>query len=134
MYARAEATGSIVMNSAVRIAVGVLLGLAIAATDSFAFHGEISPAVIAAMLLLATLMLALAWGTTALPAAAGVWVCTPLAHAIKFALHLPDTLQPNTAGSIGKLAAFTLLIAAVGAGGGIAIHRQLRSPQWRRSR
>jgi asparagine N-glycosylation enzyme membrane subunit Stt3 len=43
-------------------------------------------------------------------AAAGTWVCVPLAHLVKHVLGLPDTVHPNTYASILLLAAFSLAL------------------------
>jgi hypothetical protein len=55
---------------------------------------------------------------------AGVmWACVPLAHVVKHALDLPDTLLPNTYTSILYLAGFTLMVALIGAGCGTFVRR-----------
>jgi hypothetical protein len=60
---------------------------------------------------------------------AGVmWACVPLAHVVKHALDLPDTLHPNTYTSILHLAGFTLMVALIGAGCGAFVRRLATGP------
>ncbi|HXC35676.1 MAG TPA: hypothetical protein VNV43_07355 [Candidatus Acidoferrales bacterium] len=103
-----------------RAAAGLLAGAAIAAVDNFAFHGEISPIVIVALLLLAAAAIGLKWGARAVAVAIIVWAWVPMAHVIKKMFGLPDTLHPNTYASIFALAVFSLVITAIGFGLGIA--------------
>ncbi len=103
--------------------VGFAAGAAIAAVDNFAFGGEVSPIVIVAMLLAATATAGLIWDRRGWIAAAAAWICVPLAHLIKHALGLPDTMQPNTYTSILMLAAFTLAVATIGTGCGVLLRR-----------
>jgi hypothetical protein len=63
------------------------------------------------------------WGRYGWIAAGGAWMLVPLAHLIKHVLSVPDTLHPNTYGSILMLAAFTLAVTALGTGVGMLIHR-----------
>jgi hypothetical protein len=106
----------------VRIAVGIMAGLAIAAVDNFAFQGEISPIVIVILLLATTAMAGAIWGWHGWVTAIAAWACIPLAHVLKRVLGLPDTLQPNTFASILMLAGFSLVVAAIGFGCGVLIH------------
>ena len=109
----------------------------IVAVDNFAFEGEVSPIVIVAMLLGATLAMGAAWGRGAWTAVIITWVAIPLAHLVKKLLGLPDTLQPNTYTSILWLAIFTLVVATVGTSTGVIVHRmgrEKRGTTRRRSR
>lgn len=107
----------------VRLGIGLAAGAAIAYVDNFAFEGEVSPIVIVAMLLVTTAIAGTIWGQRGWIAVAAAWACVPLAHVVKHILGLPDTLQPNTHKSILMLAAFTLVVAALGTGGGLLIRR-----------
>ena len=89
--------------------------------DNFAFEGEVSPIVIVVLLLAATAAAGAVWGRRGWVAAAAAWACVPSAHLVKHVLGLPDTLHPNTYTSILYLAAFTLVIALVGAGCGALV-------------
>ena len=106
-----------------RLCVGLAAGIAVAWVDNFAFEGEVSPIVIVVMLLAATATIAAVWGRHGWAPAAAAWLCVPLAHLIKHVLGLPDTLHPNTYTSILMLAAFTFVVAALGTGAGMLIHR-----------
>jgi len=64
-----------------------------------------------------------AWGRLGIVAAALAWAWVPGAHAAQRALGLPDTLHPNTWGSILKLATFALAVTAVGTGSGLLVRR-----------
>ena len=108
---------------AIRIGIGLAGGGAIATVDNLASGGEVSPIVVVAMLLAASAAAGVVWDRDGWVAAAATWVCVPAAHLVKHLLGLPDTLQPNTYVSIAKLAAFTLAIAAIGAGGGVWLRR-----------
>ncbi len=106
----------------IRFGLGLLAGLVIASVDNFAFGGEVSPIVIVLLLLIAAALAAGIWGRQGWIAAAGVWVCVPLAHLIKHVLGLPDTLHPNTYTSIFMLAAFTCVVTTLGAAAGALLH------------
>jgi hypothetical protein len=93
---------------------GLLAGAAIVFVDNWAWEGEASPILIVALLLAATATVGAIWGRSAWIPAAVIWVCVPLAHVVKHAVGLPDTLHPNTYLSILYLAAFTLVVATVG--------------------
>jgi hypothetical protein len=110
----------------VRLSAGLIAGIIIAAVDNFAFEGEISPIVIVAMLFAVTVAAGVIWGQLALIAQVAVWACVPLAHVINHVAGLPDSLHPNTYGSILKLAAFTLVIAVIGSGCGMLAHKLTR--------
>jgi len=107
-----------------RMGIALVLGVAIAALDNFAFGGEISPIVIFGLLLLATGFIGLIWRARSWLAASVLWACIPAAHLIKRLFGLPDTIQPNTYGSIFKLAAVTLVVAVVGTACGVAAGRR----------
>jgi len=104
-----------------RIAVGLIAGAGLAAVDNFAFGGEVSPIVIVALLLVIAGAIGSTWGTRGVVAAAIAWAWLPSAHLMKKVLHLPDTLHPNTYGSILKLAAFSLVVTAIGFGFGLLL-------------
>jgi hypothetical protein len=101
-----------------RVVVGLSAGLAIAAIDNIVLGGEVSPIVIVALLIAATAFAGATWRSRAWVTAFCTWVCVPAAHLVKHLLGLPDTLQPNTYASILKLAAFSLVVAAVGTASG----------------
>lgn len=107
----------------VRLGIGFAAGATIAYVDNFAFEGEASPIIIVAMLLAATAIAGGIWGQRGWVAVAAAWASVPLAHVVKHVLGLPDTLQPNTYMSILMLAAFTLVVAALGTGCGLLIRR-----------
>lgn len=110
-----------------RFALGVGAGIAIASVDNFAFGGEVSPIVIVALLIATTATFGGIWGRGGWTTALSAWMCVPLAHFVKHALGLPDTLHPNTYTSILMLAAFTFVVAALGTGVGMLIHKRGRS-------
>lgn len=111
------------------VGTGLGCGALIVAVDNFAFGGEVSPIVIVLMILVATVFAGAVWGRRAWAAAAVIWACVPLAHAVKLALGLPDTLQPATWRSIGFLALFTMAVATVGTGCGQLLHRAFSDRQ-----
>lgn len=113
-----------------RLAVGLGTGIAIAAVDNFAFGGEVSPIVIVILLTATTATYGGIWGRGGWSTAVATWLCVPLAHVVKHVLGLPDTLYPNTYTSILMLAAFTLLVASIGTGAGVLVHKwgQHRGP------
>ena len=104
-----------------RLGFGFAAGALIAFLDNVAFAGEVSPIVVVAALLAATLTVGAVWGRHGWPAAAAVWVCVPSVHFVKHLLGLPDTIQPNTWASIAMLAAFSLVVAAVGTVLGVVV-------------
>jgi hypothetical protein len=106
----------------VRLGAGLAAGAATVWVDNFAFQGEVSPIVIVAMLLAATASAGAIWGRRGWVAAAAAWACVPLAHLVKHELGLPDTLQPNTYASILYLAAFTLVVSAIGSASRVMFH------------
>lgn len=106
-----------------RFGVGLAAGVAVAGVDNFAFEGEVSPVVIVIMLLAATTTAVGIWNRRGWITAAGVWMCVPLAHVVKHALGLPDTLHPNTYTSIAMLVAFTFVVAMLGIWAGTLINR-----------
>jgi len=112
-------------SATLRLGIGVAAGVAIAAVDNFTAQGEVSPIVVVALLLAATGAAGARWGRNAWPAALGAWVCIPLAHAVKRALGLPDTLHPNTWASIAMLAAFSLGVTGLGTATGALVRRAL---------
>ena len=114
---------SIVSKLPMPLGVGIAAGAAIVYVDNFAFEGEVSPIIIVALLLAATAAAGFIWGRHGWVAAIAAWVCVPLAHLIKHLLGLPDTLHPNTYASILMLAAFTLVVAAIGTGCGVLLGR-----------
>ncbi len=110
------------------LGVGLVAGAAIAYVDNGAFRGEVSPIIIVVLLLGATAMAGATWGRSGWIAAAGTWACVPMAHFVKHVLDLPDTLHPNTYTSILYLAAFTLVVATGGTGGGVLVRRIATGP------
>jgi hypothetical protein len=113
---------------AVRALIGVAAGLAIAFVDNYWSGGEVSPIVIVALLLLATLAAGAIWGVGGWVSALATWACVPLAHVVKHVAGVPDTLHPNTYVSILLLAAFCLIVGAAGFGFGVLLHRGTRTP------
>ena len=105
-----------------RLGAGLTAGAAIVFVDNFAFGGEVSPIVIVVLLLVATCTATGHWGRHGWITAGLTWVCVPLAHLVKHACDLPDTLHPNTYASIVLLAAFTAVVATLGAGSGMLVH------------
>lgn len=112
---------------AIRLATGFLLGVCIAAVDNFANGGEVSPIIIVAMLFVAAAFVCAVWGRRGWLAVLAIWACVPLAHVVKHLLGLPDTLHPDTYGSIVKLAGFSLVVTAIGAAVGGMIWRRIVS-------
>lgn len=106
-----------------RLLLGALAGIFIAGVDNFGSRGEVSPIVIVGLLFAATFAAGATWRSRAWGASAAAWICLPLSHVVKLALHLPDTLQPDTYRSILMLAAFTAAISALGTGLGIVARR-----------
>ena len=112
----------------VRLLFGVAAGVAIALVDNVWSGGEVSPIVIVALLLLATLAAGAIWGVDGWVSALVTWACVPLAHVVKHLAGVPDTLHPNTYVSILLLALFCLVVGAVGFGLGVLAHRVTRAP------
>lgn len=109
-----------------RFAAGLGTGTAIAAVDSFAFGGEVSPIVIVILLVATTATFGGIWGRGGWTATVATWLCLPLAHVVKHVLGLPDTLHPNTYTSILMLTAFTLVATAIGTEAGVLLNRKHR--------
>jgi len=105
------------------LGIGFVLGAAVAAVDNFAFHGEVSPIIIVAMLIVLTAIVGWIWGWRGWPASIATWAWVPLAHLVKHALDLPDTLHPNTYISILMLAVFTFIVTTIGTGCSVLLHR-----------
>jgi hypothetical protein len=91
--------------------------------DNIAFNGEVSPIVVIAMLLAATITAGFLREKLGLATAVAVWICVPGVHLTKRILGLPDTLHPNTYTSILMLAVFSLAVVAAGTGCGLLIRR-----------
>ena len=116
--------------------VGVCLaaGLGIAAVDAFGSRGEVSPIVIVAMLLSATAVIGFILPWRGWIAALATWLPVPLAHLLRLFLGLPDTLHPNKYPSAFKLAAFTLIVSAIGMGCGSIVRVMVTgTPRTRRN-
>ncbi len=116
------------MQTTTRMVAGLLAGAVIAAVDSFAFGGEVSPIVIVGMLLVVAAAAGMVWGIRALAVAVAVWAWLPMTHLVKHVFGLPDTIHPNTYASILKLALFSFVITAAGLAFGLA-SRRLLPPQ-----
>ena len=110
-----------------RSAIGAVIGLAIAAVDHFAFGGEVSPIVIVGLLFSAAAASGMWWGGRAALAVVALWISLPLSHVVKRVLGWPDTLHPNTYASIFALAGFSVVVCALGLGGGVLLRRLVRS-------
>jgi hypothetical protein len=113
------------------IGTGLVVGATLAAVDNVAFGGEMSPAVVVVMLLVATGAVGLVWGTRGWFASVPIWACVPLPHVAKHALGIADTLHPDSCPSIVLLALFSLAVAAAGTASGVLVRSrvggQLRS-------
>ncbi len=112
-----------VQNGWLRAGTAALVGCGIAAVDSFAAGGEVSPIVMVAMLVVSCAAAGVVWGVRARLVAVMIWVWLPMAHVLKHALGLPDTIYPNTYSSIAKLGLFTFVVSAIGLGFGLALRR-----------
>jgi hypothetical protein len=110
-----------------RIALGLVAGAAIAWMDIVAFGGEVTPIVIVALLLGATAAAGALWGRRGWPAAAATWACVPGGHVLLRLLGRPDTIHPDTWGSVLLLAGFTLVVATLGSAAGMLVRRIARS-------
>ncbi len=106
-----------------RIVYGLVAGATLVVLDNIAFGGEISPVVILTVLIAATIIPGLRWGGGGWLTSLLAWVGLPLAHVIKHALGLPDTLHPDTYLSIGYLAGFTLAVTIAATFAGAIVHR-----------
>ncbi len=113
-------------RSALLIGIGFIAGLAIAGVDNYAFEGEVSPIVIVALLFFTSATFGAIFGRKGCLASVPAWVCIPLIHLVKHLLNLPDTINPNTYGSIIKLAIFTFVIVSIGFGIGIFFNRFIK--------
>ncbi|HUU36192.1 MAG TPA: hypothetical protein VMW48_19140 [Vicinamibacterales bacterium] len=116
-------------SATLRAVAAAAAGIAVATVDNFAFRGEVSPVVVVALLLVATAAAGAIWGWPGWVAAAITGASVPLAHVVKHALGLPDTLQPNTWASIGTLAVFTLAVSAAGLCGGVLLRMAGTEPR-----
>lgn len=112
-----------------RLGAGLIAGLTVAAVDGFAVRGAVSPVAVVALLLAATAAAGALWGWRAWPAALVTWACLPATHVVKHVLGLPDTLQPNSWGSIGTLAVFTLAVSGLGLCGGVLMRMAAAEPR-----
>jgi hypothetical protein len=99
------------------------VGVAIAAVDSFAAGGEVSPIVIVALLFVATALIGAFVRVGSFGSIVAVWAWLPLAHVFKHALHLPDTLHPNSYRSILYLGLFTFAVSVAGMMAGVLFVR-----------
>jgi hypothetical protein len=115
---------SVLARWPVQLTAGFATGAAVATVDNLLFEGEISPIVIVALLLAATVTAGAVWGRCGWVAAVATWVWVPAPHLTKRVLGLPDTLHPNTYASILMLAAFSLAVSVVGTACGL-LARQL---------
>jgi hypothetical protein len=106
-----------------RLLVGIIVGAVIVFIDNFAFQGEVSPIVIVILLLVSTVIAGTIWKWHAWVTGVTIWICVPLTHVVKHLLGLPDTLHPNTYGSILMLAVFTFIVSAAGFLFGTLINR-----------
>ncbi len=112
----------------IRFGVGFAAGAIIAAIDSYAFGGEISPIAIVILLLGGSVVMGFLWGRRGWVAGLAMWIGVPLFHVFKHIWQLPDTLQPNTYASILLLAGFTLVIVSIGTVGGAIMHKGIVDP------
>ncbi len=105
---------------------GIFCGAAIAFVDNFAIGGEVSPILIVLLLLLFSSMAGILWGRRGWMAAISGWIIIPLVHLLKHIFNLPDTIYPNTYASIFWLAAFTLVMMAIGFGCGMILRKMIK--------
>ncbi len=105
------------------VALGLLTGAFIAYADLVPIGGDDGAMVVTALLLLAGGTAGALWGRRGWKFAVGAWSCLPLVHLVMRLLSLPDGIRPDTYGSIGLLAAFTLTVTAAGTGVGLLIHQ-----------
>ena len=94
--------------------VGSTAGLAIAYLDGSLFRGEISPIIVLGLLGAAGLAAGMIWRWRGIVSTLCAWVWLPLAHVIRHAAHLPDTVQPNTYLSIAGIGGIALVACAAG--------------------
>jgi len=97
-----------------QVVIGFAAGIVIAAIDNIAFNGEVSPVVIVVLLFAVSFTSGVLWGIRGWLMPAIAWICVPSVHLDKHIIGLPDTIHPNTYGSILMLAMFTLVIALAG--------------------
>jgi hypothetical protein len=103
----------------IRLILGLAAGAGIAWVDVATFGGEVTPIVDVALLLATGGLAGLLFGRKGWLAALAAWICLPGAHLGMHVLGLPDTIQPNTYGSIALLAVFSLGVTAMGWGLGL---------------
>jgi hypothetical protein len=106
-----------------QLLLAVAIGVLIAAFESQAFGGEISPIPIVALLFLTSVGFAAFQGASSWLCSLGLWLPLPASHLIKMVLHFPDTLYPNTPRSLLLLSVFTLFVSILGFGAGLLLHR-----------
>lgn len=82
-----------------------------------------SPIVVVAVLLAFSGVIAFAWNRRAMVPLLMLWAPLPVSHAVRMALGLPDTLHPDTVGSLIALAAFAMLVVAVGGSVGALLRK-----------
>lgn len=111
----------------IHIFAGLIIGAIIAYVDNFSFQGEVSPIVIVILLLVATISVGAVWKWHGLITVALMWLWLPMAHVVKKALGLPDTLHPNTYTSILMFTVFTFAVSAIGLLLGVSINKIVRS-------
>ena len=114
---------NIASNRYMLLGLGLAAGAVIAAIDSFAFNGEVSPIVIVAFLIVVAATSGGSCGWRGWFVTIPTWVCVPLAHLIKHIFGLPDTLNPNTYTSILMLALFTFVVSTIGLVSGVLLRR-----------
>lgn len=113
--------------SRLNVVLAAAAGASIAAVDSFASGGEVSPIVVVVLLFTAGMVVAALGGRRPWLVTLLVWMWLPMAHVAKHALGLPDTIQPNTPASIALLGAFSLAVTVVGTGCGVLVRPVLTS-------
>jgi uncharacterized metal-binding protein len=105
------------------LTIAAACGASVAAVDTLAAGGEVSPIVDVALLLVASFVVAAFTTRRRWIGVMLVWVWLPTAHAVKHVLGLSDTIHPNTLTSIFLLGLFSLAVAIAGAGCGMIVRR-----------
>ena len=128
-----SANASTALPAPRQLVIAIIGGFAIAAVDSVASGGEISPIVVAALLFAFAGVLGGLVHNGRILCTLAAWLCLPFVHFVKHVLHLPDTLHPNTYRSISYLAVFTFVVAIAGMASGWALARHGNIPDEYRS-
>ncbi len=110
----------------VSFTAGLAAGLIVMAVDMYAATWHVPPVAIVALQIVASVLLGVLWGWTAWPGAIAIAVPTPLLHAVRFSLGLPDTISPNTADAIVMMALFAGALSGAGLAAGAVLRAASR--------